>query len=116
MVEKKSVRKKKAVAPRSKAKSKPKAGAKPQTATPPKATKESVNKKSKVDYDLILKNWNLMNGEMSTLAEKDLSVLITMEQDGKNRIHMLNRIHARYSRVRSERERREILAGKKLKM
>lgn len=114
MAVKKAVRKKKAVMPKSKVKPKPKAGAKPQTSASPKASQTSGSSKPKVDYDAVLKNWNLMNNGMSVLSEKDLSTLIAMEQGGKNRIHMLNRIHARYSRVRAERERREILSGKAL--
>lgn len=59
---------------------------------------------------LLQRSWNEINQELSRLAEDDLSRLIELERAGRHRAHLLIRIHQRYSAVRRERERHELLS------
>jgi len=79
-------------------------------------TKKAVKKPSASDTALqdILANWNKMSNALKDLTEEQCYALIRLEQEGKNRVHMLNRIHARYTKLRSERERVDIVKGNPL--
>lgn len=82
-----------------------------------KAVKKKVAKKTAskdIDLEDIVTNWNKMNESLNQLTEAQCLALIRLEQDGKRRVHMLNRIHARYTKLRSERERIEIMQGKNI--
>lgn len=79
-----------------------------------KATKKASKKVDSVNLEDIITNWNKMNEHLNDLKEEQCLKLLHMEQDGKRRVHMLNRIHARFTKLRSERERIEIMQGKKI--
>lgn len=59
----------------------------------------------------IVQNWNKMNEHLNNLSEGKCLELLGLEQTGRNRVHMLNRIHARFTKLRSERERLAIMRG-----
>ena len=92
---------------------KKKATAKKPAAKKPAAKKPAAKKSSSgpVLSDII-QNWNKMNESLNTLTEEQCLELLQLEQSGRRRVHMLNRIHARFTKLRSERERIDIMSGK----
>ena len=99
-----------AVARKKKAVAKKKAPEKKVAAKKPAAKKASGN--DKVDLEDVIQNWNKMNEKLNSLTEAQCLELLRLEQKGRRRVHMLNRIHARYTKLRSERERIAIMSGK----
>lgn len=63
---------------------------------------------------LYLKDWGFMNSQLSTLREDQLKQLINMEISGKRRETWIERLHQRYSKLVTARERIELLGGKLL--
>lgn len=59
----------------------------------------------------LLRNWNRLNEALMGLTEADVSKLLAAERDGRRRPNYLLRLHSRMSRLRHQRERRELLAG-----
>jgi hypothetical protein len=59
-----------------------------------------------------LANWTALNTALRTATEDECAALLRQERKAGNRIQYLLRIHGRYNRLRSDRERREILQGK----
>ena len=60
---------------------------------------------------LYLKDWGFMNSQLATLREDQLKQLINMEISGKRRETWIERLHQRYSKLVTARERAELLAG-----
>lgn len=58
-------------------------------------------------------NWHWMNEDLHKLSETEVQRLLYLECDGKKRPHIVTRLHARYSRLRADRERSELLEGLK---
>lgn len=69
-----------------------------------------VAKRKSAAVDL-LQNWNTLNGALLDLREEDVEALLKRERAGKNRLSYTLRLHSRLSRMRRERERREIASG-----
>ena len=63
---------------------------------------------------LYLKDWGFMNSQLATLREDQLKQLINMEISGKRRETWIERLHQRYSKLVTARERIELLGGKLL--
>ena len=63
---------------------------------------------------LYLTEWGFMNSQLSTLHEDQLKQLINMEISGKRRETWVERLHQRYSKLVTARERAELLGGKLL--
>lgn len=100
---KKKVAKKKTTAKKTTAK---------KTVTKSTTKKTDTNKSSgTVPLVDIVQNWNKMNEHLNDLSEAKCLELLTIEQKGRCRVHMLNRIHARFTKLRSERERLAIMKG-----
>lgn len=57
----------------------------------------------------ILVSWRKLNAKLSLLSEDEVLALLKQEQRGLNRVTILERLHQRYSAMRSSRERIEIL-------
>ena len=57
----------------------------------------------------ILVSWRKRNAKLSLLSEDEVLALLKQEQRGLNRVTILERLHQRYSAMRSSRERIEIL-------
>lgn len=57
----------------------------------------------------LLVDWVSLNAGLGTLSEAELGELLHLEQTGKNRPTYVRRIHTRLSRVRTVRERKELL-------
>ena len=58
----------------------------------------------------VLKTWRSINHHIHALDESAVKQLLDMEIAGQRRLTVLERIHQRYTMLRAERERREILA------
>lgn len=59
-----------------------------------------------------LSSWATLQPILNTLrTEGDVQFLMVAEQNGKNRIRIIDRLYARYNVLRRERERRELAAG-----
>jgi len=59
-----------------------------------------------------LNSWATLQGLLPKLDnEADVRFLMTAEQSGKNRIRIIDRLYARYSVLRRERERRDLASG-----
>ena len=58
----------------------------------------------------ILVSWRKLNAKLSLLSEDEVLALLKQEQRGLNRVTILERLHQRYSAMRSSRERIEIKA------
>lgn len=54
-------------------------------------------------------NWRKLNKELALLSENEVLELLNAERVGRRRLSILERLHQRYTMLRSERERREIL-------
>lgn len=57
--------------------------------------------------------WRWMNEDLHKLSETEVMRLLHMEVDGAKREHIVVRLHARYCRLRADRERAELLKGLK---
>ena len=62
-----------------------------------------------------LGNWTLLSMKLTerNLSEDELLRLIKLELRGKGRYQILDRLYSRYNRVRSIRERKEIVDARK---
>jgi hypothetical protein len=59
-----------------------------------------------------LRSWATLQPQITTIMEEDEAKwLMRVEQMGKNRIRILDRIHARLNVLRLERERRNLAKG-----
>lgn len=54
-------------------------------------------------------SWRKLNARLSLLTEAEVLAMLHDEQRGANRVTILERLHQRYSAMRSSRERIEIL-------
>lgn len=54
-------------------------------------------------------NWRQLNKELALLSEERVLALLNEERAGERRISILERLHQRYTALRTARERREIL-------
>ena len=60
-----------------------------------------------------LNSWATLQGLLPKLAtEDDVEFLMKSEQQGKNRIRIIDRLYSRYCVIRKERERRDLSVGK----
>lgn len=62
-----------------------------------------------IDY---LQNWATLNNHVQTLDEATLTALLKQERKGQRRTQFLIRIYGRYNKLRTIRERNELLSGK----
>lgn len=69
-----------------------------------------MKRKARQQVDL-LQNWNTLNKALLGLREEQVHGLLERELAGKNRLSYTLRLHSRLSRMRRERERREIARG-----
>ncbi len=60
--------------------------------------------------DAMLDDFNFMNHELSKLREDQLLKLMDREIDTRKRKSFVERIHQRYSKLKTARERAEIMA------
>jgi len=49
--------------------------------------------------------------KINTYTEAEVLTALAVEKHTKNRLHMLTRLYSRFSRLRGERERREVMFG-----
>lgn len=63
---------------------------------------------------LLLSDWALLNRDLSSLREDQLKELINAEIAGKKRESFLTRMHQRYAKLVTARQRAEMLEGKLL--
>ena len=54
-------------------------------------------------------DWRRLNKELALLSEEEVLVLLNDERANQRRISILERLHQRYTALRTARERREIL-------
>lgn len=59
--------------------------------------------------DVLALPWAKFNAKLMTLSEADVTTVVELERRGRNRITVLLRAHARRSKLRRERERREMV-------
>ena len=60
-----------------------------------------------------LNSWATLQGLLPKLnTEDDVQFLMRSEQQGKNRIRIIDRLYSRYCVIRKERERRDLSVGK----
>ena len=60
-----------------------------------------------------LNSWATLQGLLPKLStEDDVQFLMRSEQQGKNRIRIIDRLYSRYCVIRKERERRDLSVGK----
>lgn len=60
-----------------------------------------------------LNSWATLQGLLPKLStEDDVQFLMKSEQQGKNRIRIIDRLYSRYCVIRKERERRDLASGK----
>jgi len=60
-----------------------------------------------------LNSWATLQGLLPKLeTEEDVEFLMKSEQQGKNRIRIIDRLYSRYCVIRKERERRDLASGK----
>ena len=60
----------------------------------------------------LLQNWAVLNTHLTKLSEKECAELLKREKKGKKRFNFLLRIYGRYNRLRTVRERAELMRGK----
>ena len=59
-----------------------------------------------------LNSWATLQGLLAKLVDEDtVQFLMKAEQQGKNRIRIIDRLYSRYNVIRRERERRELAKG-----
>lgn len=56
-------------------------------------------------------SWRKLNESLASLSEAEVHTLLKQEMEGKKRATILIRLHQRYSTLRANRERSEILSG-----
>jgi hypothetical protein len=56
-----------------------------------------------------LKSWRVLNADLNTLNEKDVLDMLEHELQHENRKSFVERLHQRYSALRSEREREKLM-------
>jgi len=56
-------------------------------------------------------SWRKLNENLASLSEAEVHTLLQEEIEGKKRATILIRLHQRYSTLRANRERSEILLG-----
>jgi hypothetical protein len=54
-------------------------------------------------------NWRKLNKDLALLSEDQVLAMLNEERAGPRRISILQRLHQRYTMLRAERERRELL-------
>ena len=60
-----------------------------------------------------LNSWATLQGLLPKLSTEDeVQFLMKSEQQGKNRIRIIDRLYSRYCVIRKERERRDLASGK----
>ena len=60
-----------------------------------------------------INSWATLQGLLPKLnTEEDVEFLMKSEQQGKNRIRIIDRLYSRYCVIRKERERRDLSVGK----
>lgn len=59
----------------------------------------------------ILSSWEKLHDNLSQLSEAQLSVLLKAEKSNGNRPNYIKRIHARFSKLRAQREYDELTNG-----
>lgn len=59
--------------------------------------------------DKPLDNWQALNAHVQTMDEQELQKLLKKEQMNKNRMQFLIRIYGRYNKLRTIRERKELI-------
>lgn len=58
-----------------------------------------------------LGSWTALNDVLRGASEEACAGLLRVECAGKQRVQYMLRIHARYNKLRAERERRELVGG-----
>ncbi len=53
--------------------------------------------------------WRSLNKELALMTEQQVLDLLTQERQGEKRLSVLERLHQRYTALRSLRERQELL-------
>ena len=61
------------------------------------------------DFMLLLKSWRELNHGLYDLSEDEVLALLKAERKNQRRYTVLERLHQRYSALRAQRERKEIL-------
>jgi len=56
-----------------------------------------------------LHTWRSLNKELALMTEQQVLDLLTQERQGEKRLSVLERLHQRYTALRSLRERQELL-------
>ena len=54
-------------------------------------------------------SWRALNAKLTKLSENEVLALLNAEREGEQRISVLSRLHQRYTILRANRERAEIL-------
>lgn len=54
-------------------------------------------------------NWRKLNKELALLTEAEVLALLDSERAGQRRVSILERLHQRYTALRTARERMELL-------
>jgi hypothetical protein len=65
--------------------------------------------------DKLLHSWHSLHAKIMDLGEEAVLQALEREKCGKRRMHILNRLYSRYSKLRAERELAELMelaAGK----
>lgn len=70
----------------------------------------ATKKPSAAELEAALANWTTTNEFLRDATEDQAAAALTAERKGKRRLQYLLRIHARYNKVRAERERAELLS------
>jgi len=59
--------------------------------------------------EAIIVDWGTLQASIMALDEASLERAIKLERNGKDRFRIIMRLHQRFTRLRAERERRELL-------
>ena len=72
-----------------------------------------AKKKVKVDTDLrkVLTTWRSLVAAITTLSEDEAYAAMQLESEGAQRKDIMLRLYGRFSRLRAERELKEMLEG-----
>lgn len=62
------------------------------------------------DYTYLLENWAALNASLMDLSEEQVETLLNEERSGQKRPAFLLRLYGRFNTLRTQRERRELLA------
>jgi len=66
-----------------------------------------------VDEEKQPEKWIALNKRLMTMTEEECFALLQEERDGQRRPQWLLRIHARFNKLRGERERTELISLEK---